>query len=87
MAGLEKMAVECCNATSCALEQYNRAVNDRFSDQRPSLNEFTAGIYAEAIEWVQFIRDSTTPSISVTEYATASMKPISNSYHKYQRKN
>ena len=87
MAGLEKMAVECRNTTSCALEQYNRTVNDRFSNWHPNLNEFTAGIYAEAIEWVQFIRDSTTPSISATEYASASVKSIPNSYHKYQRKN
>ena len=38
--------------------------------------------------WFQlFIRDSTTPSISMIEYATASVKTLPNGYHKYQRKN
>ena len=87
MSGLEKMAVKCRNATSCALERYNRAVNDRFPNRHPSLSEFTTGIDEEAAEWVQFIRDSTTPSISMIEYVTASVKTIPNGYHKYQRKN
>ena len=80
------MAIECRNVTSCALEQYNRAVNDRFPNWHPSLHEFAAGIYAEAVEWVQFMRDSTTPSISVKEYATVSVKPIPKNYHKYRRR-
>ena len=87
MSGLEKMAVKCRNATSCALERYNRAVNDRFPNRHPSLSEFATGIEKEAAEWVQFIRDSTTPSISMIEYPTASVKPLPNGYNKYQRKN
>ena len=85
--GLSEIKVKLRDKTSCALERYNRSLNDRFPNRHPNLLDFASGIYDEAKNWVQFVRNSTTSSIVIKDYETAKVKSLPLSYSRYQRKN
>ena len=70
-----------------SLKRYNGAVNELFTNRRPNLVQFAAGILKEAQEWTKFLTDATTPTIATKEYQTAAVKLLPNSYKRYQLKN
>ena len=86
MDGLDELKVQLRNATSCALERYNRRFNNRFPNRHPSLIDFAAGLLEEAQGWAQDLSYSAASSLVINDYDTASVKPLPLSYKKYQPK-
>lgn len=83
VAKVSEMKAEGRNAISCALERYNRAVNELFPNRRPNLLQFETGILEEAKKRTPFLVDKTIPTIAKKNYPTASVKLIPNSCFKY----
>ena len=86
MDGLNTLKVELQNATSCALECYNRRLNNSFPNCHPSLPDFASGLLDEAQEWAQDLSYSSSSSVVIKDYETASVKPLPPSYKRYQPK-